>query len=62
MPKTIGKLTRHTPVKPQGKGSPGGEYQSDRLDITAKSCRPSKSRTHKQAMIDGPYGGKKKQS
>lgn len=60
MPKDIGKLTRHSPVKPQGRGSRGGEYQSDRLDITAQSVKPSKSSTHKQAMVSGPYGGKRK--
>ena len=60
MPKDIGKLTRHSPIKPQGRGARGGEYQADKLELTAKSCKPSKSSTHKQAMIDGPYGGKRK--
>lgn len=62
MVKNIGKLTQHGGVKPQGRGSPGGEYQSDQLQLSARSCKPKKASTHKQAMIDGPYGGKKKQS
>ena len=60
MPKNIGMLKQHGGIKPQGRGARGGEYQADKLELTAKSCKPSKSSTHKQAMIDGPYGGKRK--
>lgn len=59
MAKDIGRLTRHSPVKPQGT-STKGEYASDQLQITAQTVKPSKTSGHKAAMIDGPFGGGKK--
>lgn len=62
--KRIGDRT--TPIgsiKPQGaKGSGVGEYKSIQLQMSGRGCKPSKSSTHRQAMVTGPYGGKKPQS
>lgn len=57
--KNIGGLKQHGAIKPMGKGSHGGEYQADKLELSGRSVKPGKASTHKQAMIDGPYGGRK---
>ncbi len=53
------KSKQHSPVKPMSENPNKGEYTGSAVQMSGRSCMPSKGSSPSASMHDGPYGGKK---